>query len=61
MLQKGTKIQRNAITFYILFDCHMTNFGPLLSGQCHSPNINRCVYSSFDPIVAGGLVTTLGP
>ena len=39
----------------------MANFRPLLRGQCHSPNDNHTVYSSFNPKVTGDLITTLVP
>ena len=31
----------------------LANFGPLLTGQCHSTDVNHCVYSSFELKVRG--------
>lgn len=36
---------------FILFSCPTANFGPVLSGYPHHPNINHCVYSNLDPKV----------
>ena len=33
--------------FHLLFDWPMANFGPLLRGQCHSPNANHYIYSDY--------------
>ena len=31
----------------LLFDCPMVNFGPLLRGQPHSPNVNHYTLSNL--------------
>ena len=31
-------------TWFILFDCPTANFGPLLRGQPHPPDVNHCIY-----------------
>ena len=49
--KKTIQISKTAIyvcfTFYQLFDCPMTNFGPLLQGQPHSSDINTKSLSIF--------------
>ena len=39
--------------YYLLFGCPTVYFGPLTRGrgQPHSPDINHCVLSIFDPKV----------
>ena len=34
----------NYIFFHLLFDCLTAYFGPLLTGQRNSPNVNNCFY-----------------
>ena len=37
--------------FYLLFGCPTANFGSLSRVQHHSPNVNHCLLSMFDPKV----------
>ena len=45
---------------WLLFGYLMACFGPLLREKLHSTDINKGVFSVFDPKVTGDLVTRLG-
>ena len=37
----------------LLFGCPMANFGPLLRGQPHSPDVNHCVFTYLTKMSSG--------
>ena len=47
--------------FLLLIGCPTVNFGSISRRQSHSPDVNHCVLSIFDPKVTGSVVAWLDP